>query len=248
MIASDILRLDIPPQTRMTRHIHDAANICLVLKGTMRDAVRNDARQLAAREFRLSPPAMRDLSFGADGAVCVVAPIEGLLDAPLEMAKYGRVPSWAEDVLLGLARQPSSQFEQTLLISDIVSWSHAATRHRQLPPRWLIRVRDSVRDEGDACTAAALALQSGVHRVHLSRSFRAHFGISLSAYLQKSKLRRAMLLLTQGDHTLAQVAVAAGYFDQAHLARWTGRLFGVTPAALRMRLQSSNRAAAHPLG
>ena len=73
-----------------------------------------------------------------------------------------------------------------------------------------------------------LAGVAGVSPFHLSRVFRRETGLSPHAYQIVVRARHAKTLLGQGL-PIAQVAVAAGFFDQAHLTRHFKRIYGVTP-------------------
>jgi AraC family transcriptional regulator len=43
---------------------------------------------------------------------------------------------------------------------------------------------------------------------------------------------RAQALLLRGELPASQVALEAGFAHQSHMARWTRRVLGVTPAAV----------------
>ena len=104
------------------------------------------------------------------------------------------------------------------------------------PPRWLIASRDRLADEW--CrppSAEALALEAGVHRVHLVRAFRDHFGCTLRAFVRRRRVARAAGLLAQTDFPLSRVALESGFADQAHLTRVLRRAIGESPLSLRRR-------------
>lgn len=80
----------------------------------------------------------------------------------------------------------------------------------------------------DGVTLAEAAQLLGVSPTHLVRSFGAEYGIAPHRYLTGRRLDRARRLLLAG-HRAADVAVAVGFHDQAHLNRHFKRLLGVTP-------------------
>ncbi|MDP3889864.1 AraC family transcriptional regulator [Nocardioides sp.] len=82
--------------------------------------------------------------------------------------------------------------------------------------------------EGVALSGAGQDL--GVSASHLVRSFSAEYGIAPHRYLTGRRIDRARRLLLAG-HRAADVAVAVGFHDQAHLTRHFKRLLGVTPGA-----------------
>jgi AraC-like DNA-binding protein len=60
------------------------------------------------------------------------------------------------------------------------------------------------------------------------RAFSAAYGIAPHQYLTARRVDRARRLLLDGL-PVGEVAVAAGFYDQAHLTRHFRRLVGVTP-------------------
>jgi AraC-like DNA-binding protein len=75
-----------------------------------------------------------------------------------------------------------------------------------------------------------LAGAAGCSRFALYRAFSAEFGMSPSDYERQLRLRDARSLLAAGTAP-AEVAAATGFADQAHLARWFKRSYGITPGA-----------------
>jgi AraC-like DNA-binding protein len=81
---------------------------------------------------------------------------------------------------------------------------------------------------GENVSLETLARAAGIGPFHLCRVFRQETGLSPHAYHVLVRVRLAKALLMQGI-PLAQVAVDAGFSDQAHLTRHFKRTFGVTP-------------------
>lgn len=89
------------------------------------------------------------------------------------------------------------------------------------------RVRDGVRlDE------AAALFDTGT--TQLVRAFTAAYGLPPHAYLTGRRIERARKLLLAGLPA-AEVATAAGFYDQAHLTRHFRRYLGTTPARFVLR-------------
>jgi len=78
-----------------------------------------------------------------------------------------------------------------------------------------------------------LAATVGWSRQHLARRFRGEFGFGpkLAARVVRFERARHMLQATPSFVTIAQVAAACGYYDQAHLDRDFAELAGCTPTA-----------------
>lgn len=103
-------------------------------------------------------------------------------------------------------------------------------------PRWLSRVRDRLHDEpGAGLGIRDLAAAAGVRADHLSRRFREVYGMTVGAYLRQIRLERAATELVGPGRRLSEIALRAGFADQAHFTREFKRAFGVPPGAYRRR-------------
>ncbi|MGU3399491.1 AraC family ligand binding domain-containing protein [Brucellaceae bacterium D45D] len=101
------------------------------------------------------------------------------------------------------------------------------------------RARDYIFDHfSEEITLNALADVSGLSRAHLIRAFRKYYFITPHAFQTDLRVRHARHLLRDersfGDMTLADVALACGFADQAHLTRHFKARTGVTPAKFRI--------------
>lgn len=83
-----------------------------------------------------------------------------------------------------------------------------------------------------------LAALTHLSPYYLIRVFRATVGVPPHAYLRQVRVERAKALLAAGA-PIADVALATGFTDQSHLTRWCKRLWGVTPAQYRNRVQDA---------
>lgn len=82
--------------------------------------------------------------------------------------------------------------------------------------------------EGVDLVEAAAGL--GVHPTHAVRAFTRRHGLPPHRYLTGQRVDLARRLLLEGV-PVAQVAAAAGFYDQAHLIRHVRRMLATTPAA-----------------
>ncbi|MFJ8078402.1 AraC family transcriptional regulator [Streptomyces sp. NPDC096176] len=80
------------------------------------------------------------------------------------------------------------------------------------------------------------------HPTHLVRAFTAAFGIAPHQYMMARRIDRARRLLLDGRPP-AEVAAAAGFYDQSHLTRHFKRLVGITPGRYASRVPSPGRGA-----
>jgi len=73
-----------------------------------------------------------------------------------------------------------------------------------------------------------LSALSGVSPFHLSRRFRARYGLPPYMYLELVRVNRAREMLRRG-HPISRVAFDTGFSDQSHLTRRFKRVVGVPP-------------------
>lgn len=86
-----------------------------------------------------------------------------------------------------------------------------------------------------------LARYLGVSPFHLSRTFTAHTGTSLTRHRNRVRVSRALHRLLQGEDDLGRLAADLGFADQAHLTRTVKSHAGQPPASLRTLLGGSRR-------
>jgi AraC-like DNA-binding protein len=85
---------------------------------------------------------------------------------------------------------------------------------------------------GGGVEVAALAREAGWSRRHLGEAFRRELGISPKVAARVLRFERSCRLLRRRQRPrLAEVALASGYYDQAHLNREWRELAGRSPAA-----------------
>lgn len=101
-------------------------------------------------------------------------------------------------------------------------------------PLWLRDARRYLDDHlAERFDLSELARRVGVHPVHLSRSFRRYFGMTITGYLRQGRLAYAMARLSTSDDAVATVAAGAGFADPSHLTRVFRQALGTTPAGYR---------------
>ena len=109
---------------------------------------------------------------------------------------------------------------------------------RAMPPAraadWLDDIVAIVEaDLANAPTLTDLAATVGVHPSHVARAFRAHHGETLGAYVRRRRIEEADRMIVTTMRSLRDIAVDAGFADQAHFTRLYRRHFGAPPAARR---------------
>jgi len=80
---------------------------------------------------------------------------------------------------------------------------------------------------------AMLAAVAGLSVHHFARQFKQSTGVPPHHYLTQKRVERAQEMLAQTDLSLSEIAYAAGFSDQSHLARHFRHMLGTTPREFR---------------
>ena len=85
----------------------------------------------------------------------------------------------------------------------------------------------------DTPRASELAAQFGVTASHLSRTFRARYGVALSDYMKALQVRRAQRLLRTTQMDTTRIAYACGFGTRRTFFRAYRRMTGDSPVTYR---------------
>jgi AraC-like DNA-binding protein len=126
--------------------------------------------------------------------------------------------------------QGSTDWSERFAICDAVLTRIAcdATIPSELQHAW-----HAVVSSGGSVAIGGLAQDLGWSRQHLTRRFTGEFGLGpkLAGRVVRFERAKAMLHRTPSILTIAQVAAACGYYDQAHLDRDFAQMVGCSPTA-----------------
>jgi AraC-like DNA-binding protein len=133
-------------------------------------------------------------------------------------------------------RQGSNVLERESLLAGalgLLAARHAAPSAGSRPPGTepaAVRLSRAYLEEhaAEQVTLQALSRIAGLSAFHLCRVFGTAVGMPPHAYQTQARVRRARSLLRSGV-PISQVAVDAGFSDQAHLTRHFKRIVGLTP-------------------
>jgi AraC-like DNA-binding protein len=87
---------------------------------------------------------------------------------------------------------------------------------------------------GSELSVAAHAARAGLSRAYYSRSHRKRTGLSPLHYRRQARVLAAQVMIENGA-ALTDVALQAGFSDQAHMTRQFRQILGVTPGTYRPR-------------
>jgi len=95
--------------------------------------------------------------------------------------------------------------------------------------RWLVRQLEA---SHGAAAIARLRERSGYGSAQLQTLFLRHLGVSPKRFARLLRFRQTLTLLNLGAASLAELALAAGYYDQSHMNAEFREFAGLTPGEL----------------
>lgn len=235
------------PGDRMAPHRHDCAQFSLVVTGAQRETSNGNAVESPAMWMALKPAGFRhEAEFGGDGALLLSINLYACDedDRDIRFDRW-RVRQTGDvrgewDALIRAMRKPAPDGEALDDITDdlLTAIIDAEDGPARSPaPGWLLRARSAVIET--ELSVEQIARDAGVHRVHLSRSFRRHFSVSVSEQRRRARLARAATAIIRDRARPADASAVSGFSDQAHLTRDMRRETGLTPGALARIFRAS---------
>jgi AraC-like DNA-binding protein len=207
------------------RHRHDTGYAAVVLTGSYVEAGDTGRHRVTQGDVIVHQRYESHLNrFDAHGSEVLVLPLAGGWDAPVigrcenidviaHLAE--RSPAKAVSALKGQLKARRPQFEDwpDMLAADLIA-------------------------DPDICIAQ-WARSHQIHRGSVSRGFRQQFGLTPAGFRCAARAQRAARAIADSRTALAEIALAAGFADQAHMGNAVRRLMGIPPMALRRRTQAT---------
>lgn len=241
-----------PPGYRQAPHDHPIANLSLVLAGAIRESAGRREEIGSALSLVVKPAGVRHSDeVGPRGALTLqlafdIAQVESWTGGDPHLQwwhwLHGRPPAGAMLALLRALRRTGTTRSAGLenRIADVLGAVPNEEPVTGEPPLWLRRVKEALDDQlPRSPSVTELARLADAHPVSVCRAFRRHFGMSLTEYRRRERLRRAAIGLEERDQPLSRIAHASGYADHPHLTREFRQATGVTPSGYR-RLAMGN--------
>lgn len=235
------------PGGRQAPHAHDELQISLVLRGSLEERVGGALELASALSVVVKDPGVVHADqYGRAGALTARLSFHGAVLADLlEHPARARAWRWTHDArvaapflrivergLHGDRRFASDDDDVVDLLAAVSARLPAS--HRAGEPRWLSDAAQQIRDDWrPGLTVRDVARGAGVHPVYFARCVRRWYGTGAADLLRRSRLRYATRAIADSDPTVAAVAHATGYADEAHLCRDFARAFGLPPARYR---------------
>lgn len=245
-----------PPSLRLPSHYHQWACFAVVLAGSVDKTFPGKSYASLPSTIVTMPPQERHLDqFEKKGAhMLVVEPThvsEELLAPCLPL--FDQISHFRDADMARIAWQISQELRSSddasaLAINGLVLEllsvavrtisNTGQTADYKQPPQWLNQAKELIHEQfRESLTIAMLATAVNVHPVHLSRTFRKFYGVTIGVYIRQLRLNWATAQITQSEKPLAIIAAQAGFTDQSHLTRLFSQHKGVPPGQYRQRFQ-----------
>src|SRR5262245_2872822 len=231
------------PRQRVSRHEHGWPSWTLVMEGRFEERFSH-ASLVAGPGTVLTKPATADHSneYGPDGARCLLigcrdAKHAGFGDPAVHPG--GIVPALARRIHAGLGAA-TCQTDRFAFEGFLIELALATERARSAWPvggrtAWLNKVREQLEAEFRAPPSPGdLAHGRGLHPAYLCQAFRAAFGTSMGEFARHVRFEWARVALRTTEASLTDIALSAGYSDQAHFSRDFRRRAGISPRQFRI--------------
>jgi AraC family transcriptional regulator len=236
------------PGSSLSRHQHECAAINFTLGGRFREKMNNRQYDCEPGSVIIRPPGEAHADYfspsGTHSFVIDLTP-ERFDSLRSHTELFDRCGQISNGLLAQRLRRIYREFTSPSPLSDLViegllletvaeaTLIKAAYGQPSTPP-FVREAADLLHAHfTEALTLTGLAARLGVHPSHLSRAFRRCYGCSVGQYVRRLRLEFAVRELAQSDRPIAEVAAAAGYYDQSHLTHEFRLYLSTTPAAFR---------------
>jgi AraC family transcriptional regulator len=241
-----------PPSLAVPRHTHECATILFTLQGAAADRMCGRDWECKPASLLVRPPGEPHTHlYGRAGAHCLVVEVKpSRLKAIRALAPVlERVGQFADARLAGLglrlcgeARIADDASELAIegLVLEMLAQAvrgHAENAAAAGQPYWLRVARDFIHAHyTERLTLAQIATVCGVHPAHLAEVFRRHQRATVGQYVRRLRLDYAAREVLLAEKSLAEISVAAGFYDQSHFTKIFKRHTGLAPAEMRAAL------------
>jgi len=207
-------------------HRHGFAYAALVLEGGYEEAGPEGVWRIAAGDLVLHPPFHLHLNRFERGSARVLN-VTLTHDAvkALKTTRYAVLrPRDPDRLARGAWRDGRAALGEALAESAVCAAG--------APRDWLDQFAADLQAAPTA-RIGDLARAHGVTPTHAARAFARRFGVTPGVFRAEQRLRAGLQALAEAAASLADIAAACGFADQAHLTRSVVSATGQTPSRLR---------------
>jgi len=244
----DVTETTHQPNHKLRRHNHELANIAFTIDGSFTEILDRHRFECASQSIVIKPAGEAHANeYGRAGARCFLIEVQPQRLESLHPLSnlLNRVGHVRGAMLSMLALRISKEMRvmdnasllaiEGLILELLVELSrHSGLRPERKLPRWLARAKEMLHERSSESIALGeVAKQVDIHPVHLAREFRRFYGCTLGEYLRGLRIQYACRKLSSSDMPLVEIALGAGFANQAHFSRVFKRYTGMTPTEFR---------------
>ncbi len=209
--------------------IKDAAGRYLAVNASLveRHGLRHKSQVLGQRPCDICPGDYGRIPSAQDAAVLRTG--RPLLDH-LELHWYApHKPGWCLTTKLPM-RDASGAVIGLIGISRDV---RAPIETRDIPVEFAAALDHFENNMADSVTPSALARRARLTPSRFARLMKRFFGLTPSQFIAKTRIAAASRLLRETDQSVADIALACGFYDHSAFTRTFRAMTGVTPTQFR---------------
>ena len=226
-------------------HGHEGGQIYFVLEGTYVETIRGSSHVLGAGAAWFRPPieSHENRVAGDEDALTLIATFDRRRLASMERRAWS--PHTLQSIVLDEVRSEimrEIRRGDTASVLALQGWTLLLlSRTARLlcggesdAPEWLSdALRFIERSYRQPLTLSAVAAHVAVHPATLAAAFRRFHQVSVGQCIRELRLRYARGEVVESRRALKDIALDAGFYDQAHFGKLFKHRFGISPAALR---------------
>lgn len=213
-------------------------------------AADDDQRIIGADRIARSAFSLDDKSFASGTRLSPLFELNPSLfrkrsgqDIPVQLSRTGECDTWRVLLTPPLSHSsPSRNSPEAMLHSrprlntlSYLPMPEASDPSRGgLSPALKNRICDFIEEHlGEKISLGALSSMAGLSTNHFARAFQQSVGMPPHQYLVRRRVQHVEQMLRDTQLPLSQIALAAGFSDQSHLARHFRRVTGMPPSLAR---------------
>jgi AraC family transcriptional regulator len=236
-----------PAASLLDRHTHDHPVLAVMLAGGFDLKISGRLTPcMPATVFTEPAGESHSNLVGTAGAVVAVIQPDPGHEWPLACSRlFDSISHFRDGRIAGLGRRLAEEFDASddlaaLSIEGValeliaLAGRRSSTRGAPAGPPWLGRIEAMIHERFlERLHIDDLAREADLHPAHLARAFRAHYNVTIAAYVRGLRLDWAARRLAATNDSLSTIAHRAGFADQSHFTRAFRKHAGVPPGEYR---------------
>jgi AraC family transcriptional regulator len=244
-----------PANLNVSRHAHESATVLFMLKGFAADRIAGRVHECNPSSVLIRPAGeLHTHHYGRRGAHCLVIEVRPpriasirsssrVLDCPMNF-NDGLLSALAMRLYMEsrIMDSASPLAIEGLVLEMLAQATRRSSKTKAFAtePLWLKHAVGFIHENyAHPVSLSQIAAVVGVHAAHLAEVFRKHYGCSVGQHIRRLRLDYAAREVMLSENSLAEISVAAGFYDQSHFTKFFKRHTGIAPAKMRALARTS---------